>query len=190
MTDGDLIRLVREGSVSACETLVRRYAPQLMAICRARVRSPHNAEDLVQESFLRALNALDSLTDGERFGPWVRSIAINLCRDTARTRCRREEHGSHDGGHGASPDTAVVHVPPDREIEREEDHELLWEAIDALPEECREVVLLRYFDDCGYDEMAALLEVSRATINARLAKGRSILRRRLATYREQSHELR
>lgn len=191
MTDGDLIRLVREGSVSACETLVRRYVPQLMAICRTRLRSHHTAEDLAQESLLKALNSLDSLTDGNRFGPWVRSIAINICRDAHRASLHREGNWvSISDDESRSDGAAVDHALPEQEVERQEDHEQLWEAIDALPEECKEVVLLRYFDERGYDEMAAMLEVSRATVNARLSKGRSILRRQLATHKEQSHELR
>ncbi len=191
MTDGDLVRLVREGSVSACETLVRRYAPQLMAICRCRVRSHHGAEDLAQESLLKALNSLHSLTDGDRFGPWVRSIAINLCRDEQRAGRHRERNWSNLDSNGSTQEDASVDLElPEQEIERQEDCEQLWEAIDALPVECKEVVLLRYFDERGYDDMAALLEVSRATVNARLSKGRSLLRRQLATHKEQSHELR
>ncbi len=189
MTDGDLIRLVREGSVSACETLVRRYAPQLMAICRTRTRSHHAAEDLAQESLLKALHSLDSLTDGDRFGPWVRSIAINLCRDSMRSARHRESVWSNQDD-AQSHELPSDNELPEREIERREDLEQLWEAIDALPADCREVVLLRYFDERGYDEMAAMLEVSRATVNARLAKGREMLRRQLASHKEQSHELR
>lgn len=191
MTDGDLIRLVREGSVSACETLVRRYVPQLMAICRARIRSLHTAEDLAQESLLKALNSLDSLTDGDRFGPWIRSIAINLCRDAQRSQRHRVWHGVSTESQGTPLNEIAVDLGlPDRELERQEDRTQLWNAIDALPDECREVVLLRYFDECGYDQMSARLDVSRATVNARLAKGRELLRRRLAAHQEQSHELR
>jgi RNA polymerase sigma-70 factor (ECF subfamily) len=189
MTDGDLIRLVREGSVSACETLARRYAPQLLAICRSRVRSQHSAEDLAQESLCKALNSLHTLTDGNHFGPWIRSIAINLCRDTLRLSRRQGREWSSLADMNDLPARAAV-APPDQSLERMEEQETLWAAIDALPEECREALLLRYFDDRGYDEIASLLDVSRATVNARLARARAILGRRLSKHEEQSHELR
>jgi RNA polymerase sigma-70 factor (ECF subfamily) len=189
MTDGDLVRMVREGSVSACETLVRRYAAQLLAICRTRVRSHHSAEDLAQESLLKALKSLHTLTDDNNFGPWVRSIAINLCRDAQRSAKRHErDWPSLDSQNGSLFDGKVAQ--PEEPLERLEEHESLWAAIEALPADCREVLLLRYFDDRGYDEMASLLGVSRATVNARLARARSILARAMSKHEEQSHELR
>jgi RNA polymerase sigma factor (sigma-70 family) len=188
MTDGDLVRLVREGSVSACETLVRRYAVQLLAICRSRVRSHHSAEDLAQESLLKALKSLHTLTDTNNFGPWVRSIAINLCRDSQRSARHEREWRSLDSQNGSVTDDAAG--LPEETLERSEEQESLWAEIDALPADSREVLLLRYFDARGYDEMASLLEVSRATVNARLAKARSMLARVMSKREEQSHELR
>jgi RNA polymerase sigma factor (sigma-70 family) len=183
MTDAELVRGACEGAGAAQEQLARRYAPRLLAVCRARIGRHEAVEDLAQESLLRGLTHLHSLEDPEKLGAWLRGIAVRVCQDWLRGRSRRQIPLSTLNGETTSKEAlpcdgaAATHT---ERIEQQERHEHLQCAIDALPVELREPLLLFYFDEITYEQIAELLGVSRATVNARLARAREQLARRLA----------
>src|SRR5437773_11670977 len=72
--------------MAAYAELARRYAAPVLAVCHDRIRCWHAAEDLAQETLLRGLKSLTSLTDGERFGPWLRGIAQRVCLDWLKAK--------------------------------------------------------------------------------------------------------
>ncbi|MBX3442296.1 MAG: sigma-70 family RNA polymerase sigma factor [Planctomyces sp.] len=186
MTDGELVRQALAGRMSAREELARRWAPRVLAVCQARVGRVA-AEDLAQDAVLRALRSLHQLSDGERFGPWIRSIAVRVCLDWLRRKPLMERSWS------SLPDAVAAVSQPlvdgDAALERQEEHERLWAAVGELPEDLREVLLLFYCDCMSYDDMSSVLEVSRATVNGRLARARDHLRRTLDPDRECCHGL-
>lgn len=183
MTDAELVRRARRGQLSAREQLVRRWSPRMLAVCRARVGCRDAAEDLTQETLLRGLAGLEKLSDPEKLGAWLRGIAVRVCLDWIRARTRRQVPFSSIG---PSPSDDVEFGPRDEApplteaIENQEQSQMLLAEIDALPTEIREPLLLFYYDEITYDQIAAILGVSRATVNARLARARSQLARRLA----------
>lgn len=178
MTDAELVRLARDGHSTAFEQLTRRWAARVLAVCRARVNQSTAAEDLAQEALLRGFEHLDSLAQPEKFGPWLRGIAVRVCLDWLHDRAAaRVKLASQDDSYFDATDGAET---PSQQVEREDSRERLMTEIDALPDELRETVLLYYFDDVTYVDLADLLGVSRATVNARLAKARELLARRLA----------
>lgn len=179
MTDAELVRQACEGDRSAQEQLVRRWSPCILAICRARIGRWDAAEDLAQEALLRGLTRLDTLKQPAEVGAWLRGIAVHVCLDWLRTRKRT-----------AVPFSAVAAewLPPEdggptlgNQMEQQERSDRLRTEIEALPEDLRETLLLFYYDEVTYDEIAELLGVSRATVNARLSKARARLTQRLAT---------
>jgi len=177
MTDGELVRKARAGDRPALTELAHRWAGRVVARCHAVVRRADVADDLAQESLLRGLRGLSSLADPEKFGPWLCGIAQRVCQDWLRERTRAAVPFSvlTDG----APD-GVVGRPEAPPIEAAEERDRLWAAIDVLPDDCREALLLYYYQDVTYQDLAALLHVSAATVNARLTKARSLLRARLA----------
>ena len=80
-SDSDLVRLAQGGQLAAYEELVRRWSARVLAVCHARVRSAHTAEELAQEALLRGLSAIDTLEDPAKFGPWLCGIASRACLD-------------------------------------------------------------------------------------------------------------
>jgi RNA polymerase sigma-70 factor (ECF subfamily) len=187
MTDGDLVRQALAGRSAARDELARRWAPRLLAVCQARVGRTA-AEDLTQDALLRALQSLRHLEDPERFGPWTRSIAIRACIDWQRRRSIMEKT--------ESTLRTPLDVTPARTadslatgLEASEEREQLWAAVDSLSDDLREVLLLFYCDNMSYDAVANLLDVSRTTVNSRLAKARELLRRRLDPERERDRGL-
>ena len=180
MTDGELVRRARDGESSAFGQLARRWSARVLAVCHARVPRRDVAEDLAQEALLRGLEGLASLRVPEQFGPWLRGIAVHVCLDWRRAHTRQEMSLSAMTNNGDAPQFAAAAAALDEQVERHDEAEQVQAQIHELPEELREILLLRYYDDMTYDQLADVLSVSRATVNTRLSKARDMLRRRLS----------
>ena len=180
MTDGQLVRQALGGAASAYEALVRRWAARVVGVCHARVGRAAAAEDLAQETLLRGLRALPTLAEPEKFGPWLCGIASRTCLDWLK-RAERSEvslavaSGSDDG----AARFAATGGDAAGEVERADDIHRLMREVERLPEPQREALMLYYYEDCTYQDLAERLGVSAATINARLTQARMTLRARL-----------
>lgn len=178
--DEELVRSALNGHRGAYEDLVHRWGRRVVALCHARVSDAEVAEDLAQETLFRGWKRLQSLRQPEDFGPWLRKIAEHVCLDWIRqTASRRAAHERMLMATSPAPSTGEMAASTDAG-QRDENHRVLTE-VNELPETLREVVLLRYYDDITYDEIAELLGIARATVNARLSRARCLLARRLAT---------
>jgi RNA polymerase sigma-70 factor (ECF subfamily) len=177
MTDGDLVRQTLAGRTGAYEELVRRWAPCVLAVCRARVGRREVAEELAQEALLRAFHKLPSLADPSRFGPWLHSIAVRACLDWRKARGRSEVCFS---ALDCDPEEFAEAGPPSgiSDLERADEMGKLITLVAELPEEYREVLLLFYYQERTYLDIARMLGVSPATVGSRLAKARALLRER------------
>ena len=187
-TDGNLVRRALDGRGDAYSVLVERWTHRILGLCHAVVRQRETAEELTQETFVRAWVALGTLRDPDKFAPWLRGIARRICLDWLQAKRRPMLNFSQlgedwtpdrdrSGSQGASQDS------PADPLERAEENCRLLEELDKLPEELRTALTLYYYGDHTYAHLAELLEVSPATINARLTKGRALLRRRLRSLR-------
>ena len=175
--DGELVRQTMAGRTAAYAELVRRWSARVLAVCHSRVRSASAAEDLAQETLLRGFRGIKTLAEPDRFGSWLCGIAVRTCLDWLKSAQRREV--SYDAM-PEKPDVAAI----DNADEREETERLMAE-VQRLPEAYREVIMLYYHQDSTYEELAKMLGVSAATINARLTKARAMLRERMgATTKE------
>jgi RNA polymerase sigma-70 factor (ECF subfamily) len=151
--------------------------PHLDAAYRfARWLSPSDADDVVQEAVLRAFRAFDGLR-GSDVKSWLLTIVRN-CHATAVTQRLRRTHVPLPEEHDARDGHAMISTAPDPEraaIERD-DARTLDRLMSALPEEHREVLVLREIEDMGYREIAALTNVPIGTVMSRLARARAALR--------------
>src|SRR5262245_20552820 len=105
-SDGDLVRLAQGGQLTAYEELVRRWSARVLAVCHAKVRSAHTAEELAQEALLRGLRALSTLEDPAKFGPWLCGIASRVCLDWLKSGQARQ--ASLDAMSNGQADACVV----------------------------------------------------------------------------------
>jgi RNA polymerase sigma factor (sigma-70 family) len=180
MSDGELVRQTLSGRNQAYEELVRRWAGRVTAMCHAKVGRAPEAEDLAQETLLRGYRALRSLADQEKFGSWLCGIAVHACLDWLKSKDRTQIPFSVLGPDRRAEDVASVATESDGfALDREEELQQLMAEVEALPEDYREVLMLYYYEDVTYRDLAQLLGVSAATINARLTKARAMLRERL-----------
>jgi RNA polymerase sigma-70 factor (ECF subfamily) len=183
MTDGQLVRQALAGAMPAYETLVRRWTPRVLGVCHARVGRAAAAEDLAQEALLRGLRALATLADPEKFGPWLCGIATRTCLDWLKKSERTEVSLSRAGGGEDDGEMRFAAAGGDaaEAAERADDVERLMSEVEKLPGPLREALMLYYYEDCTYQELAGRLGVSAATINARLTQARMALREKLVT---------
>jgi RNA polymerase sigma-70 factor (ECF subfamily) len=179
-SDSDLVRLAQGGQRTAYEELVRRWSARVLAVCHAKIRSVHTAEELAQEALLRGLRSLATLEDPAKFGPWLCGIASRVCLDWLKSSQARQV--SLDAMSDGQADSWVAHggESPAEAAARADDQRQLLAEVALLPEPYREVILLYYYDDVTYHDVAAALGVSAATVNARLTKARAMLRERLS----------
>ena len=179
MSDAELVRQARAGRTEAYAELVRRWAGRVTALCHARVRHGHVADDLAQETLLRGFRSLASLTDPDRFGPWLCGIALRVCLDWLKSKQNKQIPFRVLGPDHRPEDCCDERADGTGDLERADERRRILEEVEALPEDYRRVVMLFYYEDMTYRELGRLLGVSPPTVNARLTKARALLRARL-----------
>jgi RNA polymerase sigma-70 factor, ECF subfamily len=175
--DRELLLRVQDGDSDAFDLLVRRYMSRAQVVARRLMQDPDDADDLVQDAFLRALDRIGTFDVTRAFGPWFTRLLVNLGLDQRRRqRVRRTE--PHD------PETFAGGVSPDREVERAELKDSLGKALEALPARQRLIVTLFEIDGHSTEEVATMLEVSQVTIRWHLHQARRTLREALKGWAE------
>ena len=176
MTDAELVRETLAGQTSAYEELVRRWAARVTALCHAKIGCAAAADDLAQDTLLRAYRALASLAEPDKFGAWLCRIAVHSCVNWLKDKQRAQVHFSALGLE-QNPEHYLCGRP--EADDREEELRRLRAEVAGLPETYRQVLMLYYHQDVTYRDLAETLGVSPATINARLTKARVLLRDRM-----------
>jgi RNA polymerase sigma-70 factor (ECF subfamily) len=183
MSDADLVRQAQQGDTASYGELVRRWSARIVGFCHAKVGAAP-AEDLAQETLLRGFRALPTLSDPQRFGAWLRGIAARVCFDWLKSKSRRDARFESPDGDGRFETLAAdARRSPGEQAEHNDNVAHLMREVERLPDEYREVLMIYYYDEPTYAELAAMLEVSPATVNARLTKARRLLRRRMTGVR-------
>jgi RNA polymerase sigma-70 factor (ECF subfamily) len=183
-SDGNLVRLAQGGELAAYEELVRRWSARVLAVCHARVRSAHTAEELAQETLLRGLRAIATLEDPAKFGSWLCGIAVRVCLDWLKSgQARQVSLDALTNGH-AGHWPADWDDTPEQVLAQADEHRALLDQVARLPEQYREVIMLYYYSETTYEGAADALGISVATVNARLTKARAMLRKRLSGLRK------
>jgi len=178
MDDAELVRQTLAGRVEAYAEIAQRWSARITGICHAKVRRADVADDLAQETLLRGFRALGTLSDHAKVGAWLMGIAVRASLDWLKAKEQATiVFSTLAPDHSFGP--AREDPPDERAVLADERRRVLTE-IEALPEAFRQVVMLYYYDDLTYRDLAALLGVSTATINARLTQAREMLRQRLS----------
>jgi RNA polymerase sigma-70 factor, ECF subfamily len=175
-SDEDLVAAFQSGDIPAFDQLVRRWDRKIQGVIYRLVGNHDEARDLSQEAFLKAYRALGTFKKEARFSSWLYQIAINATRDRLRRRRRRTDLSLDDVEDGSLRDAAPS------ALERMESSDLsraVAEAMSALPDEQREVVILKEYEGLTFPEIAETLDVPLSTVKTRLYRGLGQLRVRL-----------
>jgi RNA polymerase sigma-70 factor, ECF subfamily len=191
LSDQDVVLEARAGRQAAYRELVRRYERPIFSLIYRMVRNREQAEDLSQETFVKALNAIESYRPEYKFSSWIFKIANNVAIDHLR---RRElDTLSLDGSpHALTPEAIQASALQlgDRQetaLEELEAKELggeIEQAIATLRPEYRACILLRHVEGRPYEEIATMLDLPLGTVKTYIHRARGELRQALAHLRQ------
>lgn len=194
--DARLMLRVRDDHAAAFEELVRRYQGRLLAIFQNVLGSREQAEDLVQEVFLRVFRARHTYVADAKFSTWLFTIANNVAKNAKRSKARRREvivTGDESGAMVSNPleqmAQAASGLLPTRQLDGMERAEMVRLAMESLNERQRMAVLLSKFEGMSYADIGAAMGLSTPAIKSLLTRARNNLRVVLEPYIQQGAKL-
>jgi RNA polymerase sigma-70 factor (ECF subfamily) len=175
-TDEKLMLRAGKGDKGAFDEIVRRYASKMVNLAYRITGDRELAEDIGQETFLRAYRSAARYKEISKFSTWLHTIAINLCRNELRRRKFRmyslEGMAERDEVGKIRVDIADEKSTPDREAERKELGELIKEAVEELPEKFKTPLVLRDMQGLSYEEIGKMLDLPEGTVKSRINRAR------------------
>jgi RNA polymerase sigma-70 factor, ECF subfamily len=182
MCDEDLMEHFQQGTLEAFDILVGRYREPLTHYVFRFVGDQRECEDLLQETFLRVYRNRHSYRRIARFSTWLYTIAGNLARSEYRKRKRRRVYSLQ--GVNRDDEEYEIEIPdndhaPDQAAEGTVQSRLIQEALKQIPEDIREVVVLRDVQNLAYEEIAEITGLPMGTVKSRINRGRTKLQQLL-----------
>lgn len=168
------------------EDLFREYAPKVYRLALRCGLDPSEAEDGVQEVFLKVQRRIDTFRGEAALTTWLYQVALNTLRDHRR-RVTRLTRAASLGSTGESPEEFLTRSddpPPVEEASRLERRQLVRDALDRLPEKFREVLVLRELEGLSYRDIARILDLAQGTVESRIFRARERLARELSKMEE------
>ena len=180
LTDEQVVERVLAGETELFEVLMRRHNQRVYRAARAILRQEHEAEDVMQEAYVRAYQHLGQFAGRASFSTWLLRIAVNeaLLRLARRRRFQDLDLPQQPAG-DAMNSIATTDPDPERLYCTSEAGRLLENAIDALPEMYRTVFMLRDVEELNTQDTAHVLEITEENVKTRLHRARALLRREL-----------
>lgn len=194
--DDALVAATRKGDREAYKTLVERYQSRIFSMALDIVKNREDAEDVVQESFVKAFLSLDKFKGESSFFTWLYRIAFNMAVDVKRKSARRggnhfeykeslgvSSSGSNAADMGDTLGAPVQHVEgPHEALARKQTGRKIQEVLRELSDDHRAVITLREIDGLNYDEIAEALSIPRGTVMSRLFYARKALQKALREF--------
>jgi RNA polymerase sigma-70 factor (ECF subfamily) len=187
MTEARLVSLAREGERDAFAELVNIYKGKLFHLAYRMLNNRQEAEDIVQDTFMRTYENLERYDAAHKFSTWIYRIATNLCIDRLRKKKAAfsldADVSEGDGLDGYS----ILHAKdpsPEQELILSERQQVVHLAMEALPVKYKSAMALKYYHDLSLQEISDILGIPVSTVKTRIHRGRDYLRRRLEKDRE------
>lgn len=175
LRDEELFELYRNGRAEAFSALTNRYYAEVYRFLFRFTGRAQLAEDLVQETFLQMHVSADAFDTSRRLKPWLFTIAANKARDAMRSKARRNELAlDATVGNDQQGATTFLDVlqsdsqTPAEDAQRAEAAAGVRDAVQDLPDHLREVLLLAYYEQCPYKDIAQILDIPLGTVKSRL----------------------
>ncbi|MBS4051709.1 RNA polymerase sigma factor RpoE [Methylomonas rivi] len=180
--DQDLVRRVQQGDKAAFDLLVIKYQHRIVHLVNRYVKDPSEAQDVAQDSFIKAYKALGDFRGDSAFYTWLYRIAINTAKNYLLSRSRRHSDYEVD----MQDAEQIENAPQLKDIETPE-HQLMNDqiiaviksAIEKLPEEMRIAITLREFEGMSYEEIAEAMDCPIGTVRSRIFRAREAIDEKL-----------
>jgi RNA polymerase sigma-70 factor (ECF subfamily) len=173
----ELIRKCKSGDARFYEPLVRAYEPVGLRLAVAMMGNTEDAQDALQEAFIKTYDTLHRFDLRRPFGPWFFQILRNQCRDMLRSRKAKFRMEEVDEKIEQRP--ADSERGPERANQRSDARTVLWKGLERIGTEHREILVLKELEGFRYGEIAQILEIPEGTVASRLYHARNALREAL-----------
>ena len=173
-SDAELVVAALAGNTQGFDVLVNRYRRAMLTVAQQIVRNAADAEDVVQDAFLRAFEALPQLTDLNRFGAWLHSITRNRALRYYKNASRYQPQEDMEPYLNTVSDTSAT--DPAQIVESELTQQGIRDAIQSLPPDYQEVIELYYWAEMPQQRMAEFLSLPLTTVKWRLRKAKELLK--------------
>jgi len=177
-----LIEEVKQGKEYAFKVLMERYQPGIYKMIYQIIKNREETEDIVQETFIKAFNSINSYNNKYAFSTWLYKIAYNHSIDTIRKRKLKtfsiDKPIKFQKGE-IKQEIRDESFIPDKEIMNRESINNILKQIESLPEKYRKALVLRHQEDYSYEEISKMLSIPIGTVKARIFRAREILKKKL-----------
>lgn len=181
-TDLELVKRVQAGDKSAFDILVLKYQQKVINLVNRYVHDPHLSMDVAQEAFIKAYRGLANFRGDSAFYTWLYRIAINTAKNHLVSKNRRMPDSDIDAQEAeqyGSADALREFATPEHELLKDEIHETVMSAINALPEDLKVAITLRELEAMSYEEIAEVMECPIGTVRSRIFRAREAIEKEL-----------
>lgn len=182
-TDIELVRRVQAGEKNAFDVLVLKYQQRVMNLAMRYVRDQHIAMDIAQEAFIKAYKGLKNFRGDSAFYTWLYRITINTAKNHLVTMSRRLPANDIDAQEAEQYESAEgLHetASPESELQKDEVHQVIIDAIQSLPDDLRTAITLREIEGFSYEEIADTMDCPIGTVRSRIFRARESIEAKMA----------
>ena len=180
LTDEQIVEIAVRENPEAFGEIVRRWERKIFALCFGMLNREDEAKDATQEAFISAYKNLAKFRGDAKVSSWLHRIAVNQCLTVKRrAKSRAESYLDEETNEAERVFVAPGRKSPSRQTEQKERHALVRQAVGALPEELREVVVMKEFEEMTFQEISDVLELPLSTVKSRLYTALKQLRMKL-----------
>ena len=183
--DLGLVKRAKSGDYQAFDLLVLKYQSRLISTAFKFVKDVQIAEDIVQDSFIKAFNALESFREDSSFYTWIYRITVNTSKNFLVSKKRKSELLNSDLSEEASYEVEPVETySPEDLLQAAQLKKVITETIDLLGEDTRTALTLRELDGLSYEQIADVVNCPVGTVRSRIFRGREVIDEAISQYKQ------
>ena len=183
--DLGLVKRAKSGDYQAFDLLVLKYQSRLISTAFKFVKDVQIAEDIVQDSFIKAFNALESFREDSSFYTWIYRITVNTSKNFLVSKKRKSELLNSDLSEEASYEIEPVETySPEDLLQATQLKKIITETIDQLGEDTRTALTLRELDGLSYEQIADVVNCPVGTVRSRIFRGREVIDEAISQYKQ------
>lgn len=179
LTDEQLVESAIKENPEAFGEIVKRWERKIFALCFGMLGREEDARDAAQEAFISAYRNLANFRGEAKVSSWLHRIAVNQCLTKQRRSKVRNESYLEDERNGDANFAAPSHLSPSRTTEQNERLQLVRQAVGSLPEDLRQVIVMKEFNEMTFQEISETLEIPLSTVKSRVYTALKQLRLKL-----------
>ena len=183
--DLGLVKRAKSGDYQAFDLLVLKYQSRLISTAFKFVKDIQIAEDIVQDSFIKAFNALESFREDSSFYTWIYRITVNTSKNFLVSKKRKSELLNSDLSEEASYEIEPVETySPEDLLQATQLQKVITETFDQLGEDTRTALTLRELDGLSYEQIADVVNCPVGTVRSRIFRGREVIDEAISQYKQ------